>query len=139
MVYIGLVYQYNADEQSGLIMLSDGSNKTFTNDDWVDRSNSPSVGQKIVYKNSANGIEVKVAMQDDINEASSAKKESKSVDEHLEYYISLGFKLVKDIKNDASRVLTLRSFARGESEEVIIKEDTSKIDIVRTLNGKVVS
>ncbi|MBL1242843.1 MAG: hypothetical protein COA39_000330 [Sulfurimonas sp.] len=138
MVYIGMIFQYNTDNGTGLIMLSDGAQKTFTSDDWVDSTNTPTVGQKIAYIDNANDIQVRVAREDDINDTVSDKEESTSVDEHLEHFTSMGFKLIKDTQNDGTRVLTLRSFATGESEEVVIKESGSKIDIVQTLNGKVV-
>lgn len=139
MIYIGMIFQYNTDNGTGLIMLSDGAQKTFTSDDWTDSENTPCVGQKIAYIENENNIQVRVASEADINNTVEDKKEPKSVDEHLKHFISLGFKLIKDAQNDGTRVLTLRSFATGESEEVVIKEKASTISVVRTHNGKVVT
>ena len=47
MVSIGMIFQFNSDEGSGLIMLSDGATKEFTTRDWTDESNAPAVGLKI--------------------------------------------------------------------------------------------
>ncbi|MDF1882839.1 hypothetical protein JHD49_02680 [Sulfurimonas sp. SAG-AH-194-C21] len=138
MVYIGMIYQYNKDDASGLIMLSDGGNKTFTSSDWTDELNSPSVGQKIAYENNEDRVSIRVATKDDVNISLSTQAEKKSVEKHLEHFTALGFKLIKDIQANEVRTLTLRSFAKLESEEVIIKETTTKITIVQTLNGKVV-
>ncbi|SFV61239.1 hypothetical protein MNB_SM-4-957 [hydrothermal vent metagenome] len=139
MIYIGMIFQYNTDTSSGLIMLSDGGQKSFTSDDWVDTTNTPTVGQKIAYIDDANTIQVRVACEADMNNKPEEKKELKSVDEHVAHFTSLGFKLIKDANNDGTRVLTLRSFATGESEEVVIKEKASNISVVRTHNGKVVT
>jgi hypothetical protein len=139
MVYIGMIFQYNTDNGTGLIMLSDGTQKTFTSDDWVDSTNTPTVGQKIAYIDNVNDIQVRVASEDDINDTESDKEESTSVDEHLEHFVSIGFKLVKDTINNEIRTVILRSFATGESQEVIITKKDSKTTIVETINGKTIS
>jgi len=139
MVYIGMIFQYNTDNGTGLIMLSDGAQKTFTSDDWIDSTNTPTVGQKIAYIDNANDIQVRVASEDDINDTVSDKEESTSVDEHLEHFVSIGFKLVKDTINNEIRTVILRSFATGESQEVIITKKDSKTTIVETINGKTIS
>ncbi len=139
MVYIGMIFQYNTDNGTGLIMLSDGTQKTFTSDDWVDSANTPTVGQKIAYIDNVNDIKVRVASEDDINDTESDKEESTSVDEHLEHFVSIGFKLVKDTINNEIRTVILRSFATGESQEVIITKKDSKTTIVETINGKTIS
>lgn len=139
MVYRGMIFQYNTDNGTGLIMLSDGTQKTFTSDDWVDSTNTPTVGQKIAYIDNVNDIQVRVASEDDINDTESDKEESTSVDEHLEHFVSIGFKLVKDTINNEIRTVILRSFATGESQEVIITKKDSKTTIVETINGKTIS
>ncbi|PHQ55375.1 MAG: hypothetical protein COA30_06925 [Sulfurimonas sp.] len=139
MVYIGMIFQYNTDNGTGLIMLSDGAQKTFTSDDWIDSTNTPTVGQKIAYIDNTNDIQVRVASEDDINDTVSDKEESTSVDEHLEHFVSIGFKLVKDTINNEIRTVILRSFATGESQEVIITKKDSKTTIVETINGKTIS
>ncbi|MDF1876754.1 hypothetical protein JHD47_02870 [Sulfurimonas sp. SAG-AH-194-L11] len=139
MVYIGMIYQYNEDDASGLIMLTDGKNKTFTSSEWVDKVNRPSVGQKIVYEDNKDGVSIRLACEEDIKNSSTTQKETKSVEEQIEYFIGLGFKLVKDTQSETIRTLTLRSFATGESEEVVIKDNGLKLEIIQTINGKVVS
>lgn len=139
MVYIGMIFQYNTDNGTGLIMLSDGTQKTFTSDDWMDSTNTPTVGQKIAYIDNVNDIQIRVAREDDINDTSSDKEESTSVDEHIEHFVSVGFKLVKDTINNEIRTVILRSFATGESQEVIITKKASKTTIVETTNGKTIS
>ncbi len=139
MIYIGMIFQYNTDNGTGLIMLSDGAQKTFTSDDWTDSENTACVGQKIAYIENENNIQVRVASEADINNTVEDKREPKSVDEHLKHFIGLDFKLIKDAQNDGTRVMTLRSFAREESEEVIITHTDSKTTIVKKINGKIVS
>ena len=45
-----MIFQFNADEGVGLIMLSDGQTKDFDTKDWVDETNEPSLGQEILYE-----------------------------------------------------------------------------------------
>lgn len=148
MIFIGMIFQYDASQDAGIIMLSDGEKKEFTSNDWVDTLNQPAVGQKVSYETNENSVQIKVATQEDMNKslADQEKKEAStdnakqltSVDDYLEYFTSMGFKLVKDDKSDVSRTLALRSYSMDEFSEVNIKEANSKVTIEHTVNGKVV-
>ena len=39
MVFIGMIFQFNSDQGTGLIMLSDGEKKEFSTDEWADEVN----------------------------------------------------------------------------------------------------
>ena len=136
MTYIGMIFQYSQENSSGLIMLSDGKQKIFTNDEWIDSSNEASIGQKIAYIVDGDTVKIKVADSEDIQRSLSSEVDEKSVGDHLKHFTSIGFKLIKEVQNDGARTLLLRSFANGESEEVIIEESATKISIVQTINGK---
>ncbi len=146
MIFIGMIFQYNSEQGTGLIMLSDGEQKEFSQTQWADSSNSPAVGQKIAYETNATSVKIRVASQEDITSASAVQEEESASDnkettleEYLQHFIGLGFKLVKDTSSDAVRTLILRSFATGESQEFIITQTASKTTIVETINGKTVS
>ena len=62
-----------------------------------------------------------------------------NLDDYLQHYISMGFKLVKDDESDKSRTLTLRSYVMGEYSEAIITQRGSEINVRKTVDGKVVS
>lgn len=151
MIYIGMIYQYYSSNAAGLIMLSDGEKKEFTDQEWVDTQHQPALGQKISYEINGDTIRIKVATQEDITRAESEKEnidtETKeqtqesshnfsSVDEAVEHYTGMGFKLVKDIQESGTRTVALRSYVMGDFAEVTIKESGSKFDIEQTLNGK---
>lgn len=68
--------------------------------------------------------------------ASTTIGEFTSVDEYINYFTDMGFKLVKDTENYGLRTLSLRRYADGEPSEVIIKEVGSKINVTQTVNGK---
>ncbi len=139
MVFIGMIFQYDSTQGTGLIMLSDGEKKEFSSSDWTDTVNSPNVGQKVSYENDDNRILIKLASQDDIDKAlkkDEDSKEEKSLDDYLNYYVDMGFKLVKDEQSDSSRIVTLRSFTVEEYSEAIIKQTGSKVTVAQTLNGK---
>jgi len=146
MIFIGMIFQYNSEQGIGLIMLSDGEQKEFSQTQWIDSSNAPVVGQKIAYETDATSVKIRVASQEDTNRASAAAKEEHSsnnkketsVDEYLKHFTDLGFKLVKDTNSDAVRTLILRSFATGESQELIITQTDSKTTVVEKINGKIV-
>lgn len=146
MIFIGMIFQYNSEQGTGLIMLSDGGQKEFSQTQWADSINSPAVGQKIAYETDVTSVKVRVASQDDISRASAKPKEESSsdnknetsVDEYLKHFTDLGFKLVKDTNSDAVRTLILRSFATGESQELIITQTASSTTVVEKINGKIV-
>ena len=59
-----------------------------------------------------------------------------TVDEYINHFIQLGFKLLKDTENDGTRTLMLRKYVMDEHGEVIIKHCDSKISVTQTVNGK---
>ena len=152
MIYTGMIFQYNEALGSGLIMLFDGEKKEFTKTDWIDAINAPAVGQKISYESMANKVYIKLFSEEDANKESlvqeqgrdedllpQSEEESLSVDEYIEYYISNGFKVLRDVQNDASRTVTLRFYKSGDFGEAIITQNGSKINIEQTLNGEKLS
>jgi len=56
-------------------------------------------------------------------------------DEHLQYYVDHGFKLVKDSENSGTRTANLRNYVMGDFQEIILKESDSKISTTKLLNG----
>ena len=152
MIFIGMIYQYDSEQGTGLLMLSDGEKKEFTINEWVDSVTQPKMAQKISYELVANRVCIKAATEEDIARASAEKEEEVSVEEEsassesmhqfanlddcLEYFTQREFKVVKDIPNDESRVLTLRKYTPTEYGEAIITQRNSKINIELTLNGK---
>jgi hypothetical protein len=81
MVSIGMIFQYDAELGSGLVMLSGGDQKTFNRTNWVDSDNEPSVGQKISYDDSGYSVQIKVANEDDKISANSVEDKPKEVEE----------------------------------------------------------
>jgi len=148
MVYVGMIFQLDAEQGSGLIMFADGDKRAFGADDWVDSQNSPSIGAKVSYENSAKRVMIKAADAEDQittapvevseEEEGSAQNALGSVDEYISHYTGMGFKLVKDMQEGISRTLAFRKLEMGEPVEVIIKQTGSKIDVTKTVNGKVV-
>ncbi len=136
MILTGMIFQYNSEQGLGLLMLSDGQQKEFSIEEWTDVGNSPAVGQKIAYITNADEFEIRVATEEDIHKSSLKQEDEISVEEHLENFISLGFKLVKDTTSNEIRTLVLRSFANLESEEVIITQKNANVSIVQSINGK---
>lgn len=61
-----------------------------------------------------------------------------NIEECLDHFTTMGFKLVKDTQNYGARTLSLRRYANGEPSEVIIKHVGTKINVVQTVNGKLV-
>jgi len=136
MIFAGMIFQYNEQTQSGLIMLTDGTTKEFSTKEWIDEENVPAVGQKISYETIKTGVGVRVASEVDTKETS---KELISVEEHTQKFIDLGYNLVKDTSSTTTRTVVLRSFATGESQEVIITQEGSEVTISERVNGKAVT
>ena len=154
MVYIGMIFQFDSTQGSGLIMLSDGGKKEFTTNEWVDDVNNPTIGQKISYESNGYQAKIKVASKkDEIKAASgketvdskeetstqSAHQEFTCAEDAISYFTDMGFKLVKDTDTNGSRILTLRMFADGDPIEVIINQHGSQITVEKTVNGKPVA
>ena len=154
MVFTGMIFQFNSEEGRGLIMLSDGEQREFCTNDWIDTENMPAVGQKISYENGNNRIQIKVANEEDkIVVSSDEEKKSDpeednetdlippqftKVEDYINYYKDMGFKLVKDSGDDELRTVTLRLYTVTDYGEATIKQDGSKISVTQVLNGKTV-
>ncbi len=63
-------------------------------------------------------------------------EELTTVDEYINHFTDMGFKVLKDTENDGTRTLMLRKYVMDEHGEVIIKYSGSKISVTQTLNGK---
>lgn len=149
MIIIGMIYQYDDAQGSGLIMLSNGETNEFSSREWVDSSSEPKVGQKVAYEESANRILIRVASEDDQAKAASEEvEESKendsstdqySVDEYIDYFTKMGFKLVKNVGDASLQTVTLRKYTEVEFSEIIIERNGSKIDVTQMVDGKKVT
>ncbi|MDF1880733.1 hypothetical protein JHD50_05340 [Sulfurimonas sp. MAG313] len=154
MLYTGMIFQFNEEEGSGLIMLADGQKKEFSTKDWIDTSTQASVGQKIAYIESSGGIQIKVLTKEDellskenAHEKETTKDSSKqepekevfeSVDEYINHFKENGFKLVNDFSDENSRRAILRKFSVDKHEEVKIQLSQGDISLMKSLNGKTV-
>jgi len=157
MVFIGMIFQFNSAQGTGLIMLSNGETKEFSTDDWIDDSNLPKIGLEILYEDSDKLIKIKVPSEEEKsrikNKSSADKKNVEEVnidkaevneetvsfstfDEYIQYYQGLGFKLAKDSDTNGSRTASLRSYVMGEFEEIILQQSDSKTTVTKTINGK---
>lgn len=144
MISTGMIYQYDSTEGTGLIMLTDGQTKEFSTSDWKDTLNTPSVGQRVSYESDTNGIYIKVANEEDVNSTLSEDpsinnlEECTSVDDYINYFTSMKYKIAKDLTNDATRTITLRFYTPEDFGEAIIEQVDSKITVTQTRNGKAV-
>ena len=206
MIMIGMIFQFNADEGVGLIMLSDGQTKDFDTKDWVDETNEPSLGQEILYEMTDGVIKVKIPSPEEKNELKPTKKASKeqvqsfasieefkshfevkgfdvikttdeatenelsmgkftdegvqrvcissvgesyeltrdlialsNVDEHIEYFNSVGYKLINDFDADGVRMTLFRMYVMDKHSEIKMKSKDGEIVVVKTINGKEVN
>jgi len=70
------------------------------------------------------------------NIATDPMDEFKTVEDYLNYFLSMDYKLVKDIKSEKSRTLALRRYVMGEYAEAVIKQTDCAINVIQTLDGK---
>jgi hypothetical protein len=154
MVNIGMIFQYDAELGSGLVMLSGGEQKTFNKVNWVDKVNEPSVGLKISYDDSGRSVQIKMANEEDKISPNSVEEEPQeieveeelsplehikaleTVDAYVEYYVDMGFKLVKDSIDEDVRTANLRLYTPSDYGEATITQDASKLSVVQSINGK---
>ena len=143
MLLAGMIYQYDATEGAGLIMLSDGETKSFDSSNWIDTLNEPSIGQKIAYESDTNTLKVEIPGEinirknvDEKNTPSSEAEEFTNIDDCIDHFIATGFKQVRDIMDDGVRTIILRSYTEDGPGEVTITHEGSKINVVNKLNEK---
>lgn len=143
MNFTGMILKYDATQGVGTIMMSNGSKKDFLTADWDDTSLEPIIHQKITYESMTSPMHIKVLVQEPVKEV--APKESTltgkknifaNLDEAIKYFTTKSFKVIRDIQDETSRTLTLRSFSVEEFAEAIITVNGSKINIKHTCNGK---
>ena len=149
MIVIGMIYQYDDTQGRGLVMLSDGETKEFSMHEWIDKDNRPNVGQKIAYNENVGRIQIKVADQDDEAKAASQEVEEVqeeqsnsdqySVDEYIDYFTKMGFKLVKNVDSEATQSVSLRKYTEVEFSEILIERNGSKLDVTQLVDGKKVT
>lgn len=133
MTNTGMIYQFNQETGSGLIMLSDGSSIEFSKNEWSDETSEPAVGMKIVYaKDNAN---VNIMPYDENSQQESSV--SPSVDEYVEHFKEEGFNLFRDTSEGETRTAILRKYEMQDHShiEVTIKRSNNDTTVTKTING----
>ncbi|PHR57103.1 MAG: hypothetical protein COA44_06855 [Arcobacter sp.] len=146
MILTGMIFQFNKDSGEGLIMSSKGATNEFSASNWIDTSCEPSVGLKVSFEGSDTLINIEVLKDESISIVSDNKKysasdeqkmeEFSSVDEYIEHFKSLGYKLAKDTDDGKVRTASLRRFLEDGHGEMIITSIDSKITVKTMVNGK---
>jgi len=200
MVSTGMIFQFNSEQGTGLIMLSDGETKEFTTRDWADESNLPAVGLKISYEYNGYITKIKIPSEEEANTISLDKKTSQnedpahftsieeyenhylrkdfvtvaktkdtlkmqkystegeysitvsfkdtkpkltedlyplvSIDDHIQYFKDIGYKLASDSGDGEKRKVSLRTYSMDAYGEVNISYPGSKINVTVMMNGK---
>ena len=145
MIESGMIFQYDRAEQVGMLMLSDGTSKEFSIDNWVDTQNEPFVGQKISYVMNSGSAEVWVegsqrteSQVESNDEPQESENEIGDMSAHIEYFSSMGFNLVKDRVQAGVRTVNMRYYRNGEFGEATIKEIGGKISFTQSQNGQTI-
>jgi hypothetical protein len=151
MMTHGMVSRYFVEEGRGTLVLSDGTIKEFTKENWVDKDYAyPSMAQKILYTEDQSGIKIRTISEDELKqlknntleiEESPSQEESPiqkfmSLEECKDFYLALGFKIATDRKKDNIQTISMRFYEDGEFGEAIITCDGKNIKIKETRNGK---
>lgn len=149
MIYIGMIFQFDSSEGTGLMMFAEGDKRAFTSSEWVDGENTPTVGQKVSYEISGDTVRIKVAGGSDTitavppevkqstqEETTTFTESFSSMEECAAHYTDMGFKLVKNLQGNALETITLRKLEMGEPIEVIVTQNGSSISVAKTVNGK---
>jgi hypothetical protein len=155
MVHIGMIFQYDSTQGMGLVMITGGEKREFTLHNWIDGDNQPAVGQKVTYDESSHPVRIQVANEDDkiivpfdeenqyvqIEDSTDQTEEQNftDVDNAITNFTDMGFKVLKDIKDDESRTVTLRLYTPTDYGEVTIKQSGLKISVNQIINGKTIS
>lgn len=139
MVFIGMIFQFNSDQGTGLIMLSDGEKKEFSTDEWADEVNMPSVGLQILYDISDSGIKIKVPSEEEKNKLRPGKKIKKeeevtsftSTEEFQSYYSKKGFDVIKGSDEVIDDRLSMGKLSDEGVQSVSIRFEGSKAELTK--------
>lgn len=142
MIFKGTILKYDKAEATGILMLSNGKQQKFTNDDWIETNNTPTINQKVSYENEQSPMGIKSIIQAPISQPSKKKekedspKEFTNLDECLEYFTKKNYKVIRDMQDNDTRTLILRYFSEDSHGEATVKQIGDKISVTQTLNGK---
>lgn len=131
MYMTGMIFQYNSDNGSGLLMLSDGDSKQFDRSQWQDDKNEPSVGLKISYEERAGVVTVCA-----YDESKQEENEEQDIEQYIQEYLNEGFNLVKDAQKSNKRTVVLRKYDKGDFGEITLESSAGKVSIEKMFNGK---
>jgi hypothetical protein len=139
MIYTGIIYRYDEEEQTGQVMVGDGETKSFTKSEWVEQTVEPSVGQKISYEVVNNQVRIQLETQE--KKSPNCSMGFTNVEDAIAHYKGLGFKLAKDTQTDMTRTISFRYYSSdtGDFAEAIVKQIGESIHITQTLNGQTVT
>jgi hypothetical protein len=136
MVFIGMIFQFNSDQGTGLIMLSDGEKKEFSTDEWVDESNLPKVGLQILYEISDNQVKIKVPSEEEKDRLRPGKKRKEeeltsftSIEEFQSHYAKKGFDVIKNTDETLDDRLTMGRYSDEGVQSVSINFEGAKAEI----------
>ena len=141
MVSIGMIFQFNSVEGTGLIMLSDGEKKEFSTNEWVDESNMPSIGLEILYDSSDNIIKIKVPSEEEKDEIRPNKKTKKeeeissfaSIEEFQSYYSNKGFDVINNTDKTTADELSMGKLSDEGVQSVSIRFKDSKSELTKDI------
>lgn len=140
MIMIGMIFQFNADEGTGLIMLSDGQKKDFNTNDWVDEINMPSIGLQILYESNDDIVKVKVPSPEEKNELKPEKKSAKeetpsftSTEEFQKYFEDRGFDIIKKTDETIDNKLSMGKFTDDGVQSVSISFTDAQAELTRDI------
>lgn len=144
MVYIGMIFQCDSEQKSGVIMYSDGKQEVFNSTHWLDTEVLPKVGQKVSFEYTHSSIQIKPVNQDEIITTSPEENviedqeghEPKTLNDYIEHYTNMGFKLVPKPKNKDLDTTILRLYTASDYGEAVIKVNGSGIVVTQTINGE---
>lgn len=136
MVSIGMIFQFNNDEGTGLIMLTNGDTKEFATRDWVDESNDPAVGLKISYEDNGYLRKIKVPSEEEINNISSNVNQNEdptsftSLEEYENHYLNKDFVTVGKTKD----TLKMQKYSTEGEYSVSINLKDTNLELIENLH-----
>ncbi|QOY55555.1 hypothetical protein HUE87_04825 [Candidatus Sulfurimonas marisnigri] len=138
MVSIGMIYQFNNDQGTGLVMLSDGETKDFTIRDWIDDSNAPTIGLQVSYEDNGYFKKIKVPSEEEKNNISSDKKTSRDIDiknftsieEYENYYLNESFITISNTKDK----LIMQKYSAEGVYNISVSLKNAKPELVKEIH-----
>ena len=134
MVLSGMIFQFNSEQGTGLLMLSNGESKEFSIRDWVDESQAPEVGLKISYEDSGYFKKIKLFSEEEsiANDAKTNENNTnfKSIKDYENHYSAENYVTI----SSTDEKLSMQKYSTEGIHSILVKLNDGEAQVTEDLD-----